>query len=524
MAPELDEIFDALPVAQLESLGAAYVDALEPATEYTIHAYQTDQQVDAHQLAQWTESVDGPLCLVTNSTLSTEAHAQFTAASEWRLVTPDVLRRTLTPAQVRTLTDHFTPSLRPVRDDMDVSALKGIASDEHIHARLVNSLFESYAPIQVRFALALQLFRGSDPVHVLCLGDRGDVVGVVDDLGSHATQRYVDGKTTTIEALVGQHDDSGRRLARGLGNRLHDEVLVLDRAADLEDVSALREPLGRGRFSVATPGGAREYMMAASCLALADTRVDETATASTPHALDGLSGLFDAFVSTHRSLQSVDPPLVEVRTTSTLAEDALVGYIRFANQLTPTVDEDVATYMQSTARDLAQSHPAAFTETALVRALRRLARASARMRLSETVSAEDVDLVSTLVGDPLHRPAISYDDAMFEQSETPDPSPAPEQPPSQPVQTPPSGGDISRESAEHAWEPPAEADAVLEALDVLQSEYSDGVPEFMLVDVARNVMGQDASAEGIQEAIEQLTDENRLYDTGGQTYIRANQQ
>lgn len=580
MKPSLARLFDELTTEEIEEIVRTYLvhehavgDSFDDDNEDAdpVIVFKKESPVSARDVKRLVDQRphDDMLCIATNAVFTSDALSFATQHDATViLIGPDELSHELSDDQIQRLSGEYASSNGAT---IDGSGLPGVSEDElhelaesaNIHSRLLTSIFGADTSTQARLGLALQLFHGTNPLHMLLVTEAGGAPTLINSmLHMEDNAEYVNCNYATEAGLVGKYDESGR-VARGLFNRMNGGLVVLDQSeAFTGDFDFLSEPLTKQQITITNGGHRATYNANMSCLAVTGEQAPENADAQSPEDIlnnlpySQIRSLFDAIVTTLDDVQPERLPLdaEELETAEPLPPDMLQQYIRFANTLEPEPSTDVNAQLQSIVNQLRErDNLEPYTHSSLTQSLIRLSKASARMRLSNIVTEEDVKIaaaVSNFGTPPEAYDSDETDTTTSEDFETTDEddeavpaAPATEKAsedepvveddgPVQDVEEPPMAeAEASTAQAQSEQSPsgqrttapstPSTAeDVIVDVLEMLQSEYSDGVPRSMLIATARNTSISAEDSE-LETALEDLCHNNVVSESGKNQFTLA---
>lgn len=357
--------------------------------------------------------------------------------------------------------------------DTDVDAhrdrIEDLAASDDPYEKIVQSIKRSHMGHDpIKLALALQLFGGVEKespdgshtrgtIHVLLIGDPG-----VDKSGllSYATELtpggiYTDGSGSTkagltASAVQSDFDGGGWVIRGGTLVQAHRSIAAIDELGDMDesDRAGLKETMADGRISVSKADNVLTLPATTSVLAAMNPKFGRfdpyTAIGEQidlhPAVLSRFDLIFpmtddidperDASLAEHlnemaRVGQKIanDQPLSETEREEAepiIDPETLRGYVAYAREhVHPVLSEEAEAYIaehyvqmrQAGADDDIDRVPVTARS---IEALHRLAEASARIRLSDTVEREDAERVIELWRDSMRRVGVDPETGEFD--------------------------------------------------------------------------------------------------------------
>ncbi|MCG1002890.1 minichromosome maintenance protein MCM [Halobacterium noricense] len=417
--------------------------------------------------------------------------------------------------------------------------IKAIAESENPHEQIVGSLMPSHEGDEdIKLALALQMFSGvpkelpdgsrtRGDSHILLVGDPGTnksgLVEYVTDIvprGVYTSGKSASGAGLTAAAVRDEFGGGGWSIEGGAVVRAHKGVAGIDEFDKMEDDdrSSLFEALSKQQISVAKAGISATLPARTRVLAAANPsqgRFDPYAPISEQIDLDpAMVSRFDlifivtdepdreddaAIVNAMNEAAQVGAKLERDDTVSAeereavepvIDEEVLKAYVAYARQNAIPVLTDEALerveefYVELRSQGVDEDDPVPVTARK-VEAIHRLAEASARIRLSDDATVEDVERAISLVRSCLEDIGIDpetgdYDADMVETGQT----------------------TSQRKRME----------TVKSVIQSLEDEFKRGAPIEEVVLTCEEA--QDLSQSKVEQTIEKLKREGQAYDTG----------
>jgi DNA replicative helicase MCM subunit Mcm2 (Cdc46/Mcm family) len=283
-----------------------------------------------------------------------------------------------------------------------------LAENEDIYSILTQSIPLGH-PVSpaAKLAIVFQLFRGNDPFHVLLITEAGDRATDVLDKALDFTEpsTYVNCSTATVDGLIGKYN-SGGRTHRGVFTECANGVVALDKIDQLSGQDVAVEPLEQQRVTATEADHHDEYEANFSCLATSEVKYgtfDEYESLDKQVSLQpAIFESFDAkvWLNTDRGEIRLPPGFTELDSP----EIETLGI----NDLTAYVDHSIRIVSNPQMTDNAQQKAKEIIEewkeydditvnASIIQSLDICARASARMRLSNTVNVDDVEIVTQIL-------------------------------------------------------------------------------------------------------------------------------
>lgn len=380
----------------------------------TVKRHTVQQYAYLHQK----DGVDEVL-LVTNGTFSSPAKESALTANI-KLIDGDTLAELLRDQDTNPdrVDDDIIPTVSvdthhdtadPIVSPADVpqedkNQVREIAQSPAVYARLLAALDDGDESLHGSLGALLQLFSGPEQIHILLIArpqhSYTDLTEQTLTYAEPSTQvecGYLDSQT-----LRGHYTQTGE-VTSGLLRSYDDGIVALKRVQSLtKPAETLLEPLDEGLISVGTRGYHDEFDVSSSVLATVHTENRDFAgydSVSQQLSLDShllsafdyicISGsrqtsnwtLPDGFTDIGEDVEPVSDQ--QFRYHRALAADispateADSDFTSIARLILPSTDNDASWLIDSMGKSLAQ-----------------LARASARIRLSETVTTEDIELAA----------------------------------------------------------------------------------------------------------------------------------
>lgn len=329
--------------------------------------------------------------------------------------------------------------------------INAIAESENPHQQIVGSIMPSHEGDEdIKLALALQMFGGVEKQlpdgsrmrgdsHVLLVGDPGtnksgllEYVTEVVPRGVYTSGKSATGAGLTAAAVRDEFGGGGWSIEGGAVVRAHKGVAGIDEFDKMEDSdrSSLFEALSKQQISVAKAGISATLPAKTRVLAAANPkqgRFDPRAPIPEQIELDpAMVSRFDLiFIVTDQPDEEQDAAIVDAVNTSAkvgaqlergdsvaaddredvepvIDEEVLKAYVAYARQTcTPVLTEDADDaiedfYVGLRSEGVGDDEPVPVTARK-IEAIHRLAEASARIRLSDEVTAGDVERAISLI-------------------------------------------------------------------------------------------------------------------------------
>jgi len=390
-----------------------------------IQAKQRSGQLFRRHVQQYSylhhkQNVDEVL-LVTTSGFSDGAHESAKEANV-KLVGPDTIISLVNEADANDILERYATSDINLRSQKANKSNEGmndkqpitegerirfteLAETNDVYSILTQSIPSGH-PVSpaAKLAIAFQLFRGDDPFHVLLITEAGDrateVLDEVLDLAEPST--YVNCSTATEGGLIGKYN-SGGRTHRGVLTECPNGVVALDRIGQLSGKDTPIEPLEQQRVTATEADHHNEYEANFSCLATSTVKygkVDEYESLDEQISLQpAVFEVFDAktWLNTDRGEITLPHGFTGLESSKieTLSISDLTAYIAYSIRKFP--NPQMTDEAQTKAEEIIQRWNEADVIDVNIstrRSLHASAQASARMRLSDTVTAEDVEVAS----------------------------------------------------------------------------------------------------------------------------------
>jgi hypothetical protein len=259
--------------------------------------------------------------------------------------------------------------------------------------------------LRARLAILLQQFRGDDRLHFLLIHTQpNDVAEVIETVRALTGTPVLDCTRTDLTALLGRYTPRGT-VSPGIFRAADDGLVTLKRLGEIDAYPPLLEPLAEGILSIA-----KEDYQASSdveCSVLATTRWKYGA----PDQYEPMGEqiplpsrcitLFDGFAATGFSVTDLTSLRRQLQSTETVAPIPMrrVRQHRFlANQLDPSLTTDATEFLLEVtdAAVDANDNP---LHRPLKEHMESWGRATARLRLSESVTRNDLEIASLVCRD-----------------------------------------------------------------------------------------------------------------------------
>lgn len=426
-------------------------------------------------------------------------------------------------------------------DDMDVSQhlerIRDISNSENPVQHIVGSIVPSHeGDAMIKEAIALQLFGGVDKelpdgsnkrgtIHVLLMGDPGCGKSALLRYAKNLAPRsvFATGKGSSAAGLTAAavQDDFGTggwTLEAGALVEANGGLCAIDELDDMasEDQAGLLEALSDQEISINKAGITTSLPADTTVLAAANPvhgRFNEYESFAEQFDLDPtLQSRFDLmFTMTDKPDEDKDGRIVDTilnsaeagqriargeevddpATQPTIEPEVLRAYIAHARGIVPVVDEDTKEMIKQQYIDLRQANdgdgPVPVTPRAS-EALIRLSEASARIRLSKTVTEEDAARAARIHQSCMEDVGIDPETGEFD------------------VDVIETGTSMSQKDR---------MQTVKGLITELNEQHENGAPYDDLIERAEQV---DISKDKLDHALDKLSNEKQLYQPGTDTY------
>ena len=303
---------------------------------------------------------------------------------------------------------------------LDEEAILDLSRDPEIMDKIVKSVAPSiYGYENIKIAIALRLFSGvrkdlpdgtvlRGNIHIALIGDPGIAKSQLLRKAIHISPRgvFTSGKTSSAAgltaAVVKDPLNDGWTLEGGAAVMASGGILAVDEIGQIreEDKSALHEVMEQGTVSVAKAGIVAMLQADCGILAAGNPKTGYFDRNNPFSEQVGLSPALWSKCSAHTE-EEVSQAKMEIE--APISEEMLIKYIAYARtNVYPVSAPEVGECIQEFYIDIrnmkivSPRSPVPITARCL-EALQRLSEASARMRLSDTVSKEDVELAKRVI-------------------------------------------------------------------------------------------------------------------------------
>jgi len=390
-----------------------------------IQVKQRDDRLDRSKVQQYSylhhkDEVDEVLLVGTSG--FTGGAIESANEANVKLIGPDEIEKMLKKADADYLVEGYVGSdtgneidtsasdrLRDTEHSYDTEEFERFSSTGEVYAELANSIpCSDMCSPKSRLAIALQFFRGSSPLHVLLVAEKGDedtqLLKYIVEL--HDNSAYVNCQTTTEDGLIGRYNSSGRTHS-GVFTQHDGGVIALDNTDELSSPKICEEPLTEQEITVSRAGFHRSYSTDFSCLATVEPKY----------------GRFDQYES---MLKQIETPLMEYFDCVSILSDAsgdvtlpqgyldiedregssvgkLNEYSRYANEKysSPELTATAKRKMEEILADWRNYDEGMPVSNSTRTSFASVAKAGARMRLSDRVQEVDVVLASNVLAQSL---------------------------------------------------------------------------------------------------------------------------
>ncbi|MDZ7687242.1 MAG: restriction endonuclease [Halobacteriales archaeon] len=392
-----------------------------------IQVKQREDRLDRRSVQQYSylhhkDNVDEVLLIGTSG--FTKGATQSAQVANVKLIGPDEIMSLVEKADAGHLLERYVGSDTLSSDDSPESAVdksetqdysyetdefEEVSSSGQVYAELANSIpCSDMCSPKARLSIALQFFRGDSPLHVLLVEQTGEVTTtILNEIAELCDDSaYVNCQTTTEGGLVGRYNSSGRTHT-GVFTR-YEGIVALDEIDELPSPEICKEPLTQQQITVSKAGSHRSYPTQFSCLATMKPeygRLDE---------YEGLETQIDSSVITYfdcvcitskEDSGKVDLPsgYLDIEDGTGLSEEELVEYSMYANneysdpELNAGAEEKLEEILSNWDSYEAGLPVSNSTRSSFVT----VAKASARMRLSNEVQEVDTKIASNILAQGL---------------------------------------------------------------------------------------------------------------------------
>jgi Fe2+ transport system protein FeoA len=306
--------------------------------------------------------------------------------------------------------------------------IEAYANSNDVYPRLLATLGGDTMSLRARLAILLQQFRGDDRLHVLLVHTQPEAVAdVIETVRALTGTPVLDCTRTDQVALIGRYTPRGT-VSPGVFRAADDGLVTLKRLGELDAYPPLIEPLADGSISVANEDYQASFDVDASVLATTRWRYGvpdqyEPMGEQIPLPSRCIT-LFDGFAATEFSVTDLTLVRGQLQSTETVTSIPMriVRQHRFlASQLDPSLTTD-ATELLLEVTDAAVEANDNPPPRPLKEHLESWGRAAARLRLSESVTRNDLEIVCVVCRDNFH-PAPVREVLQAPQGETRDEAP-----------------------------------------------------------------------------------------------------
>lgn len=297
------------------------------------------------------------------------------------------------------------------------SRVDRLSEADEIYDRLLATVGHSEFGIDTRLLMLFQLFRGDDPFDVLFITDATvsyrPLLNRIVDLQQPKPTEHINCRRTDVDTVIGRPEARGG--CPGLLSELDDGLLVMSEFSENDTLRGeLVEPLQSGTVRSAKHGRTEAAAISTSVLAVG-TPKDEVANQHedriyTPVGEQLAIGIksfssFDGVVQNHVNADidtdvTTKLPAVHTHTTATtIADQVFKAYRVVANTLDPDVPDNVIELLDQIESKVneVQDYSSVLAASAVTASLLRGAKASARIRLRDSVCKDDIRRASVVL-------------------------------------------------------------------------------------------------------------------------------
>ena len=366
------------------------------------------------------DNVDEVLLVATSG--FTRGATESAQEANVKLIGPDKITKLVKEADADHLVERYVGSDVPSHNvstesdtgekesySYETEKFEEISSSNQVYADLANTIpgADMCSP-KAKLAITLQFFRGNRPLHVLLIEQKGEVattilkkvVELCDD------SAYVNCQTTTEGGLIGRYNTSGRTHT-GVFTR-YGGVVAIDDITQLPSPDICKEPLTQQQITISRANFHRSYPTQFSCLATEQPKygvLDEYEGLS--EQIDtSIMHYFDCVCIISEEVSS-SPNLPEdylgIEDGKELSKDMLVEYSKYANDEypNPEITTGAKKEMGNILTGWEYYNDGVPVSNSTRSSFVTVAKASARMRLSDNVREVDVVVASNVLAQNL---------------------------------------------------------------------------------------------------------------------------